>query len=74
MIEPEFSNLFDKMLKHLNKNIKNINGMDYYLVPTKTINELKRYFYSNKVQEETSDSADELEENDINVDYYRPFF
>lgn len=75
MVEKQFSESFDKMLKHLNKNIKNINGVDYYLIPVKTINELKRLFnqQENNNNVDYNDQDDDFDESE-NVEYYHPIF
>ena len=71
MIEPQFSDEFNKFLKHLNKNIKNINGIEYYLIPVKVINNLKQLFNS-QPQDFFNDQEDD--ENNLDVEYYKPFF
>lgn len=71
MIEPQFSILFEKMLKQLNKNIKIINGINYYLIPVKTINDLKKLFNSQPQNLADESTDDEVEED---VDYYKPVF
>lgn len=71
MIEPQFSILFEKMLKQLNKNIKIINGINYYLIPVKTINDLKKLFNSQPQNLADESIDDEVEED---VDYYKPVF
>lgn len=71
MIEPQFSILFEKMLKQLNKNIKIINGINYYLIPVKTINDLKKLFNSQPQNLAVESIDDEVEED---VDYYKPVF
>lgn len=62
MREVEFSEEFIKMLKQLNRNIKNYNGIDYYLIPVQTINKLKKLFEENEVtstdEEDNEDFAD----------------
>lgn len=63
MREVEFSEEFIKMLKHLNKNIKNYNGIDCYLIPVQTINKLKRLF------EESDNTGNADDEDFADIDY-----
>ena len=75
MIEPQFSELFNKMLKQLNKNIKNINGVDCYAIPTKTINDLKKLFFAEPdIVEEDNAETDSKIDTMYDVEFYKPFF
>lgn len=59
MKEPEFSELFNKLLSQLNNNIKNINGIDYYQIPCCTLNKLKKFFYDDSIEEKENLADDE---------------
>lgn len=59
MKEPEFSELFNKLLSQLNNNIKNINGIDYYQIPCSTFNKLKKFFYDDSIEEKENLTDDE---------------
>lgn len=72
MNESVFSSLFIKMLKQLDKNIKNINGVDCYSIPVKTINQLKNAFYSDNIADNKNNIEDD--NTNYNVEYFTPIF
>lgn len=74
MLEPQFSDSFIKMLKQLNKNIKNINGIDYYYIPVKTINQLKKLFYTETENFAVNDQDENISDEIDDVGFYKPFF
>lgn len=65
MLEPAFSEEFSKILKQMNRNINNVNGIAHYQIPVHDIKRLEKLFYANGDNITSKDAdADKPDEDD----------